>query len=144
MVGAGATPIASVADLRAKISPVRPPAAPLSLDVKGPGGTPRKVDVTVTTAPDTIPLRDPGLLYNRALVELGDAVKAPVTPLERATTHLNLAIVHMRLGNWEEAQTELKDAKWPDGAGAAAAPVTDPAAPPPDTSGPPPQAPAPR
>jgi hypothetical protein len=123
IVGAGGTPIASVAELRAKISAVRPPAAPLSLDVKGPGGTPRKVDVTVTTAPDTIPLRDPGLLYNRALVELGDAVRTAVTPLEKATAHLNLAIVHMRLGNWEEAQTELKDAQLPDGAGVSAGTV---------------------
>jgi tetratricopeptide (TPR) repeat protein len=123
IVGAGGTPVASVADLRARVAAARPPATTLSLDVKSAAGATRKVDVAVTMAPDTIPLRDPGLLYNGAFADLQDALKGARTPLEKSAVHLNLAIVHMRLGNWDDAQGELKEADLPDGAGVSAGTV---------------------
>ena len=123
IVGAAGAPVASVADLRARIAAIRPPASTLSLDVRGSAGASRKVDVTVTMTPDTIPLRDPGLLYNRAFTELEDMLKNAGTSLEKSAAHLNLAIVHMRLANLDEAQAELKEVQLPDGAGVSAGTV---------------------
>ncbi|MNC98024.1 Tetratricopeptide repeat protein [compost metagenome] len=37
---------------------------------------------------------------------------------------MNLAIVHMRLGNWDDAQNELKLAQLPDGPGVSAGTVS--------------------
>ena len=123
IVGAAGQPVASVADLRAKIAAVRPPATDISLDVKGPTGATRKVPVPVTMAPDAIGLRDTNLLYNRALIELNDMVKSAATPVERAAARVNLAIVDMRLGNWDDALVALKDAQLPDGPGVSAGTV---------------------
>ena len=117
IVAAGGAPVTSVADLRARIAAIRPPAPPLALNVTGPAGAARAVSVTVTVSADTLPLRDASVLYNRALVELEDRTKTAATPLERSAAHLNLAIVDMRLGNWDDAVTALANAQLPDGAG---------------------------
>lgn len=123
IVGAAGAPVASVADLRAKVAAIRPPDLTLALDVKGADGVARKVTAPAKIIADTIPLRDRALLYNRALVELKEATASAATPVERSAAHLNLAIALMRLGNWDEAQTELKDAQFADGPGVSAGTV---------------------
>jgi hypothetical protein len=123
IVSASASPIKSVADLRAKIATMRPGAAELSLEVKkGPGGALRTVTGSVVMVPDTLPLQDPGVLYNRALITMQD-LPMTGTPTEQAALHVNLAIVMMRLGNWEDALVELGAAKLPDGPGVSAGTV---------------------
>jgi hypothetical protein len=118
IVGSLNVPIASVADLRAKIAGIKPPTAEISLDVKGPTGVARKVSVPVTMAADAIGLRDTSLLYNRALIDLTDMVTATATsPVERTAARINLAIVQMRLGNLDDALTSLRDVQLPDGPG---------------------------
>jgi len=123
IVGAGGAAVSSVADLRARIAAVRPPATTLPLELLGPTGTPRKLAAPVTLVPDTLPLRDPRLLYNRALLELRETVKTAPSPIDRSTAQVNLAIVHMRLGNWEDAQAELANVKLADGPGVSAGTV---------------------
>jgi hypothetical protein len=123
IVGAAGAAVASVADLRAKITTLRSPAATLALDVRGPTGASRKVDVAIIMTPETIPLKDPGLLYNRAYIELEEAVKSATSSLEKSAAHLNLAIVHMRLANWDEALAELKETQLPDSSGVSAGTV---------------------
>lgn len=117
VVGAGGQPVKSVADLRARIAAVKPPAGDLVLNVKKAGGDARSVTVPVVFVPDALPMRDPGLLYNRLLIGLQDAAKVARTPAERSAAALNLAIVQMRLGNFDDAQASLNDAHLPDGAG---------------------------
>lgn len=120
IVNAGGTPIVSVAELRAKIAGVRAPAADLPLEVKGANGQTRKVAGSVAMVPDTIPIRDPSLSYNRALFELRDLVDAAPTPIAAGAARLNLAIAHIRLGNWDEALTALQATKLPEGPGVSA------------------------
>jgi hypothetical protein len=123
IVAASASPIKSVADLRNKIATMRPGAADISLDVKkGPGGAQRTVTGSVAMVPETLPLQDQGLLYNRALITMQDMPKTG-TAMEQSALHVNLAIVMMRLGNWEDALVELAAAKLPDGAGVSAGTV---------------------
>jgi len=123
IVGAGGAAVSSVAELRARIAAVKPPAATLPLELVGPTGTPRKLAAPVTLVPDTLPLRDPRLLYNRALLELRETVKSAPSPIDRSTAQVNLAIVHMRLGNWDDAQAELASVKLADGPGVSAGTV---------------------
>jgi len=72
---------------------------------------------------NTIPMRDSGIVYNRAVLDLQEAAGRPGTPAATAAAKLNLAIVHMRLGNWDDAQAALKDVQLPDGPGVSAGTV---------------------
>jgi membrane-associated protease RseP (regulator of RpoE activity) len=74
IVAAGGRPVASVADLRARIAAIATAPSDLALDVKNLSGVTRKVTVTVAMLADTIPMRDPSVLYNRALLDLSDAI----------------------------------------------------------------------
>jgi len=123
IVGAGGAPVASAADLRARIAALRAPNLAIALDVKGPDGAPRKVNATAKLVADALPMRDRAILYNRAVVELRNAVAAAATPVERSAAHLNLAVAHMHLGNWDDAQAELKETQLADGAGVSAGTV---------------------
>ena len=123
IVNAGGRAIASVADLRARIATVAPPALDLPLEVRGPGGASRKASATLAMIADTIPMRDSGIVYNRALLDLQEAAGRPGTPAATAAAKLNLAIVHMRLANWDDAQAVLKDVQLPDGPGVSAGTV---------------------
>ena len=120
IVGAGGKPVTSVAELRAAIAAVPPAAtATLALDVKN-GAATRKVAGGLARVADTIPLRDPSILYNKAIIELQDDIASAQNATERSAAQLNLAIVHMRLGNWDEARAALKEVSLPDGAGVSA------------------------
>jgi hypothetical protein len=124
IVGAGGSPVASVADLSARIAAVRPPASNLALDVRSLAGASRTVTVAITHVPDTLPQRDPTILYNRTLIDLQDALRATGdTPVTIATRRLNLGIVHMRLGNCDDALTAFGQTTLPDGAGVSAGTV---------------------
>jgi tetratricopeptide (TPR) repeat protein len=123
VVSAGGTPIASVAELRARIAAVRGAALDLPLDVRNASGQVRKAAAQVAIVPDTIPMRDPSLSYNRALLELRDQVEGTTAPTAAAAVRLNLAITHMRLGNWEDALAALESTKLPDGPGVSAGTV---------------------
>ena len=119
-LAAGDSPIASVAELRARIAAVQPPGTELSLDVKGSTGTARKATVAVAMLPDATQWRDPAPLSNLALVELQRALTQASTPADRSAVLLNLAIVHMRLSNWTEADSTLAQVQLPEGRGVSA------------------------
>jgi len=124
IVGAAGAPVASVADLRAKLSAVKAPATDIALDVKKATGETRKVTVLLAFAADALPMRDPTLLYNHLLIALQDAAKVARTPAERSAAALNLAIVDMHLGNYDDAQAALADAHLADGSGVSAGTVS--------------------
>ena len=116
-MSAGGNAIASVADLRAAVVAAKP-GAPLALEIAGTNA--RSVAVPVLLAVDTIPLRDPTALYNLALIQLQEAARAASTPVERTAVQINLAIVHLRLRNWDQAISALDSAALPSGAGVSA------------------------
>lgn len=120
IVSLGSTRIDSVRDLRANMMAIRA-SAPLDLQVQTLAGASKAATLTPVLVPDTLPMRDPTLVYNRLLIELQEAVKAAKAPIEEASARLNLGIVHVRLGNWDEAVRELQQVRLPDGPGVSSA-----------------------
>jgi hypothetical protein len=121
IVGAADKKVGSVADLRAAVSAASP-GTTLNLEVKGPAAPVRKVSATLAVTAETIP-PDPAALRNRALLELRSLASTAATPAAKLSAQLNLGIVHMRLGNWEDAHAALKDVQLPDGPGVSAGTV---------------------
>jgi len=122
IVGAGGQPVASVADLRTLVAAIQS-AGSLEAEVKGADGATRAVPTPVSMVIDTMPLRDPDILYNRALIELRRAAANASSPGDVAATNLNLAVVHLRLGNWDDALAALGKVTLPDGPGVSAGTV---------------------
>jgi len=116
IVGAAGQPVASVADLRALVGALTA-AGRLPVEVRGTTGETRSIDSTVTMVVDTLPLRDPTLFYNRALLDLKRRAAEDAPPTVKAAAHLNLAIVHLRLGNWDDALAALGQVQLAEGAG---------------------------
>ena len=115
---------ASVAELRARIASAGSKAADLVLDVKDPSGAANKVPGSVVLAPETWPPRESSLPYNLGLIDLQDLLRSPLSPVDKNAAALNLAVVHMRLGNWEDALTVLAAITLPEGPGVSAGTVT--------------------
>lgn len=116
IVGAAGQPVTSVAALRAIVGALTA-AGRLTVDVRGAAGATRSIESTVTMVVDTLPLRDPALLYNRALIDLRRRAASDGPPALKAAANLNLAIVHLRLGNWDDALAALGQVQLADGAG---------------------------
>jgi hypothetical protein len=74
----------------------------------------------VTTVVDTLAVRDPIILPNRALLDLQLAYASAAGGIQKAATAINLAVIQLRLGNWDDALTTLKDVQATDGAGVSA------------------------
>lgn len=122
VVAAQGSPVSSVADLRAAVATVGP-TAPVSLELRGAGGASRSLDASVTMVVDTIPMRDPSIFYNLALLDFRQRAARAAAPAEKAAVNLNLAVVLMRLGNWAEALAALGQVQLPEGAGVSAGTV---------------------
>ena len=116
-------PVASVADFQAALAAQPLTAQSIAPEVKGAGGVVRKVPAPVTLGVDTLGVRDPALLANRALLDLQDAVRSPVVGVQSMAASINLALVHMRLGNWDDALAAIKDVQLLDGPGVSAGTV---------------------
>lgn len=120
IIGAAGVPVGSVADLDDVVAQADP-AAELSLDIRGDDGLERAATVQVALEPDTIPLADPNLLYNKFLIDLESL---PATgDIAAGATAVNRAITHMRLGNWDYAIPILEGTALPAGPGVSAATV---------------------
>lgn len=116
ITSAGGAPVTSVAQLRDQIGTLDAATA-VPLEVTGLTGASKTVSVTPVIVPDALPLQDPALLYNRLLLEMQQAVHAGGPQLQQDVARLNLAIVSMRLNNWEEALRQLRAVKLADGPG---------------------------
>jgi tetratricopeptide (TPR) repeat protein len=123
IVGLGGTPITSVRELRTNMMAIRAATAPLDLLVRTLAGGEKGATLTPVLVADTLPMRDPSLVYNRLFIDLQDAVKTPKSAVEDASMRLNLGIVHMRLGNWEDAIRELQQVKLEERPGVSAGTV---------------------
>lgn len=122
IVSVNGTPVASVGELRAALEPVSASSS-VTLDVTGPSGASRQVSVTPALAAEVLPLRDSALLYNLALLKLQEMTQIASSAAERSAAHVNLAIVLLRLGSWEEALQSLGQARLSEGPGVSAGTV---------------------
>jgi len=121
IVAAGASAIVSAADLAAAISAA--PGGRLALAVEAEDGAARDVDVEVALVPDTVPLADETLLYNRLLLDLEARAAAATGEVAHAGAQLGLAVAHIRLENWTRALRVLESVSLPPGPGVSAAAV---------------------
>ena len=122
IIGAAGTAITAVSDV-ARVVADADPGEELSLDVRAEDGTVRATAVRVALVPDTIPLADNRLIYNRILLELQARAERADDNLTRSASQLSLAIVHMRLGSWDLAIRALETTSLPDGPGVSGAAV---------------------
>ncbi len=122
IVGAAGAPVTSVSGLSEGLARAEPNAE-LALDVRGQDGVVRSASILVGLEPDTIPLADPNLLYNKILLDLETRALAERGGVTGAAASLNLAIAHMRLGSWDHAMVALEATSLPVGPGVSAATV---------------------
>jgi hypothetical protein len=123
VTSAGGKPVTSVADLRAAVAAQNTSAPAIALEAKGAAGAVKKASTPVTTVADTLAVRDPLVLPNRALLDLQGTSFAAPAGIQKTAAAINLAVVHLRLGNWDDALATLKDVQLPDGPGVSAGTV---------------------
>ena len=122
VIGVDGEAAASVGDVDRLLS-ARAAGEQLRLNVRGLAGD-REATVRVTEFLDVLPLVDPGRLANLLLPAIEEAVAAASTPLAESAGRLNLAVVHMRLQNWNRALRELDRVALPEGPGVSAGTVS--------------------
>jgi tetratricopeptide (TPR) repeat protein len=86
------------------------PRDPLSVQASGPTGV-RTADLVLGETVREIPLFDPDLLYNRAMVDLRGVVDGYPGTEQAAYAQLNLALCAMHFGDYAGAHDWLQKAK---------------------------------
>lgn len=120
VTSAAGKPVASVADLRNAVAAQNASATTIALEARSAAGAVKKASTPVLTVVDTLAVRDPMVLPNRALLDLQVAHASAAGGVQKAALAINLAVVHLRLGNWDDALAILKDVQATDGAGVSA------------------------
>ena len=120
VTSAAGKPVASVADLRNAVAAQNASATTIALEARSAAGAVKKASTPVLTVVDTLAVRDPMVLPNRALLDLQVAHASAAGGVQKAALAINLAVVHLRLGNWDDALAVLKDVQATDGAGVSA------------------------
>jgi tetratricopeptide (TPR) repeat protein len=112
VTGADGRPVAQTADLLAAVAG-RKAGEALRLEVRGAavGSSPRGVDVTVGTSAREVPLFDPQLVYNKAMMDLRAVVEGYPGTEEAAYARLNLALCAMHFSDYAGAHDYLQKAK---------------------------------
>jgi tetratricopeptide (TPR) repeat protein len=123
IVGAGGSPISSARELETRLAALPTGVVDLSLDVRSSDGATKTISGAVSLVADTLPLREATLPYNRAVSDLQESVRSLPGALDKAAARVNLAIAHLRLGNYAEAEAALRAAELPDGPGVSAGTV---------------------
>jgi tetratricopeptide (TPR) repeat protein len=102
-------PVQQTMDILAAVG-AKQPKESLSLHVNGPAGA-RAVELVLEETVREIPLFDPDLLYNRAMVELRGVVDGYPGTEQAAYAWLNLALCAMHFGDFAGAHESLQKAK---------------------------------
>jgi tetratricopeptide (TPR) repeat protein len=102
-------PVKQTTDIRAAVE-AKKPKDTLSLHLNGAGGT-RTADLVLEETVREIPLFDPQLLYNRAMVDLRGVVDGYPGTEQAAYAWLNLALCAMHFGDFAGAHESLTKAK---------------------------------
>jgi tetratricopeptide (TPR) repeat protein len=102
-------PVKRTADLLAAVLP-RKPKDKLALQLAGPGGA-RAVELSLAETPQEIPLNDPGLLYNKVMMDLRQVVDGYPGTEAAAFARLNLALCAMHFDDFAAAHEHLVKAR---------------------------------
>lgn len=102
-------PIKATAEFLAAVS-ARKPGERIGLELQGPGGA-HRVDVTLGETPREIPLFDPTLVYNKAMVDLRAVVEGYPGTEQEAFAWLNLGLCAMHFGDFAGAHESLQKAR---------------------------------
>jgi hypothetical protein len=121
VVGFDGSPVTAAADVGRALERLGSRGA-LRLDVVSAAGS-RNLTVPIAEVADAISLTDRSRLSNPLLLDMEDALAGAETPLAEAAARLNLAVVHIRLANWDLALRELEQVSLPDGPGVSAGTV---------------------
>ncbi|MBU22762.1 MAG: hypothetical protein CL476_06625 [Acidobacteria bacterium] len=121
VVGLDGSPVTAAADVGRALERLGSRGA-LRLDVVSAAGS-RNLTVPIAEVADAVSLTDLSRLSNPLLLDMEDALADAETPLAEAAARLNLAIVHIRLANWDLALRELEQISLPDGPGVSAGTV---------------------
>ncbi len=89
----------------------------LPLDVQDRSGASTTTAVPVVQAPRLIPMADDTLLFNALILGFRARALTAATPTEESVIRLNLAAAHIRVGDFNDALTELERVRLPDGPG---------------------------
>jgi tetratricopeptide (TPR) repeat protein len=109
---AGGAPVKQTADLRAAVA-AHQAGESLSLQVQGAaaGSAPRKVELTLAASAREVPLFDPDLLYNKAMMDLRAVVEGYPGSEQAAYAWLNLGLCAVHFGDYAGAHDYLQKAK---------------------------------
>lgn len=112
LLSADAQPLKSTADLLAAVA-ARKAGDKLVLQVRGgaPGSAPRGVDLVLGESAREVPLFDPQLLYNKAMMDQRAAVEGYPGSEQAAFAWLNLALCAMHFSDYAGAHDYLQKAK---------------------------------
>jgi tetratricopeptide (TPR) repeat protein len=102
-------PVSQTAEILAAVS-AKKPRDPLVLQLKGASGG-RTAELVLGETVREIPLFDPDLLYNRAMVDLRGVVDGYPGTEQAAYARLNLALCAMHFGDFAGAHDALQKAK---------------------------------
>jgi tetratricopeptide (TPR) repeat protein len=102
-------PVSQTAEILAAVA-ARKPRDPMVLQVKGASGG-RTAEIVLGETVREIPLFDPDLLYNRAMVDLRGVVDGYPGTEQAAYARLNLALCAMHFGDFAGAHDALQKAK---------------------------------
>ena len=112
VLGADGQPVKRTADLIAAVA-AKKPGDKVILQVRGVavGSAPRSVDLTLGASAREIPLFDPELLYNKAMMDLLGVVGGYPGTEAAAYASLNLALCAMHFSDYAGAHDYLQKAK---------------------------------
>lgn len=112
VLAADGHPVKRTADLLAAVTAKRP-GERVVVEVRGvaPGSSPRAVDITLAVSAREIPLVDPELLYNKAMMDLRAVVEGYPGTEQAAYALLNLALCAMHFEDYAGAHDYLQKAK---------------------------------
>ncbi len=105
-------PVKQTADLAAAVA-AKKPGDRLVVEVRGvaAGSSPRSVDLTLGSSAREIPLFDPELVYNKAMMDLRAVVQGHPGTEPAAYAWLNLALCAMHFSDFAGAHDYLQKAK---------------------------------
>jgi len=112
VLGADGQPVKRTADLLAAVA-AKKPGEKVMLQVRGGavGSAPRGVDLTLAASAREIPLFDPELLYNKAMMDLLGVVGGYPGTEAAAHASLNLGLCAMHFSDYAGAHDYLQKAK---------------------------------
>ena len=113
IVSVGGQPVSDAAAV-AKAVAAQKAGQPVAIEAKDLAGAAKRADVPVFSTPVVIGLSEQGIPVNRVVLDLRARAGEITDPFEQAVARLNMAIALGRIGEWIEAQAELRQIKLPD------------------------------